>query len=127
GALLQNRMAVALPDAARAHDAAVPPAHRAQFVGSFAKAAQSGTFGPGQHAFKAPQGTPPSAIAAIARLYHEVFAIGYVNAMHATFVLPIAILSIAALSCLAIKRTPTSVGQAPTTAALQPEASQAPT
>jgi EmrB/QacA subfamily drug resistance transporter len=127
GALLQNRLAAALPSAARAHDAALPPSHRAQFVGGFAKAAQNGTFGAGQHSFAAPPGMPSSMIAMIGKLYHEVFAIGFVQAMHETFVLPIAVLAIAALTCLAIKRTPVSADHAPATVDRQPEASQAPT
>ena len=127
GALLQNRLAVALPAAARAHDSVLPAKGRAEFVGHFAKAAQSGAVGAGKRTFTAPPGTPPAVMAEIGRLFREVFSIGYVSAMHMTMIMPIAVLAIAALSCLAIKRTPTSADQPAATAARQPEASRAPT
>jgi EmrB/QacA subfamily drug resistance transporter len=127
GALLQNRLSVTLPSTARADDSVLPPSHRAQFVAGFTKTAHSGTFGSGQHAVAAAPGTPPSVLTMLTHLAHEVFASGFVKAMHETFVLPITVLAIAALTCLAIKRTPVSADHASATAARQPEASQAPT
>ncbi len=127
GALLQNRLAVTLPAAARANDGPLPASHRAQFVSGFAKAAQNGTFGAGQQTVTAAPGTSRSVLASLIHLSHEVFAIGFVKAMHETFVLPITVLAIAALTCLAIKRTPASGDHPAAQAARQPEASQAPT
>jgi hypothetical protein len=46
--------------------------------------------------------------------------------MHQTMIMPIAVLGVAALSCLAIKRVVTGARPAPAQDAPQPEASQAP-
>jgi EmrB/QacA subfamily drug resistance transporter len=125
GALLQNRLAVALPAAARAQAAALPPQARAQFVSGFANAGQSGVaVGTGQSNVKLPPGAPASLLAQIGRLAREVFSAGYVTAMHSTLIMPVAILAVAALSCLAIRRTPASASQAPVQDARQPQASQ---
>src|SRR5581483_6974918 len=54
-------------------------------------------------------GVPAQVAAQAARIGHEVFTFGYVTAMRQTMLLPIILLGIAALSCLAItqaKRTP---------------------
>jgi len=134
GALLQNRMAVALPAAARAHASALPPPFRAQFVARFASTAQNGSVGAGQSRIKLPPGTPASAAARLQQIGHEAFSSGYVTAMHLTMIMPIVILTVAALCCLAVKRVPGSAAQAggPSMAAeraagaAEPEASQAP-
>jgi EmrB/QacA subfamily drug resistance transporter len=126
GALLQNRLTAALPAAARAKDGGLPPQARGQFVAGFAKAAQSGAVvGQGGSHVKLPPGTPASVIAAIGRIAREAFSSGYVTAMHQTMIMPIAVLGIAALSCLAIKRVVTDARPAPAQDAPQPEASQA--
>jgi hypothetical protein len=127
GALLENRLSASLPTAARARDAALPAQARAEFVSGFAKAAQSGAaVGQGGSHFRLPPGTPPSVIATIGRIAREVFSFGYVTAMHQTMIMPIAVLGVAALSCLAIKRVVTDARPAPAQDAPQPEASQAP-
>jgi len=130
GALLENRLTATLPAAVRARDAVLPPAARAQLVSGFTKAAQSGSIvGQGSSQFKLPKGTPPSLIAEIGHIAREAFSYGYVTAMHQTLVMPIAVLGVTALSCLAIKRVPSSLppgGEAKEPASPQPEASQAP-
>ncbi len=127
GALLQNRLAVSLPAAARVRDGVLPPQARSQFVTGFAKAAQNGAVvGQGGSHVKLPPGTPPSVIAEIGRIAREAFSFGYVTAMHQTMIMPIAVLGVAALSCLAIKRVVTATRPAPAQDAPQPEASQAP-
>jgi len=65
-------------------------------------------------------------IATIGRIAREAFSFGYVTAMHQTMIMPIAVLGVAALSCLAIKRVVTDASPAPAQDAPQPEASQAP-
>ena len=126
GALLQNRLAVALPAAASARDGGLPAQVRGQFVAGFAKAAQGGAVvGQGGSHVKLPPGTPPSVIAEIGRIAREAFSLGYVTAMHQTMIMPIAVLGVAALSCLAIKRVVTAARPAPAHDAPQPEASQA--
>jgi EmrB/QacA subfamily drug resistance transporter len=108
GALLQNRLATTLPAAASLRSAALPASARGSFVSGFTKAAQSGvSLGAGQGNIKLPAGTPPSLVARISQLGHDVFSLGFVNAMHQTLVLPITVLTLAALSCLAIRRVTT--------------------
>jgi len=127
GALLQNRLAVSLPAAARSHAAALPPQARAGFVRQFVKDAQSGSaVSPVQHAAKPTPGVPQSLMTEIAHIAHEVFASGYVTAMHLTMIMPIAVIAIAVFSCLAIKKDTGGYGQAPAVdSAAIPEASQA--
>jgi len=127
GALLQNRLSASLPAAARVRDGALPPQVRGQFVAGFAKAAQSGAaVGQGGSHFRLPPGTPPSVLATIRHIAREVFAFGYVTAMHQTMIMPIAVLGVAALTTLAIKRVVTDAHPVSTQDAPQPEASQAP-
>jgi len=127
GALLQNRLAAALPAEARLRAATLPAQARGSFVTGFAKAAQRGIqVGVGQGNIKLPAGTPPSLITQIEQLGREVFSLGFVNAMHQTMILPITVLSVAALSCLAIRQVTVPASPAPGEAIQQPEASQAP-
>ncbi len=128
GALLENRLTVTLPAAVRARDAVLPPATRTRLVNGFVKSAQSGAaVGQGNSHFKLPPRTPPSIAAEIGRIAHEAFSYGYVTAMHQTLIMPIAVLGVTALSCLAIKRVPSAYPPADTKepASPQPEATQA--
>jgi EmrB/QacA subfamily drug resistance transporter len=127
GALLENRLTVTLPTAVKAHDAVLPPPVRDHLVSGFTKAAETGAIvGTGNSSIKVPAGTPPSVIAEIGRVAREAFSYGYVAAMHQTLIMPIAILVVTALSCLAIKQVarPSRPADAPATP--EPEASQAP-
>ena len=115
GALLQNRLTVTLPAAAAARSGSLPPAARGQFVAGFTRAAQAGTsVGVGQGAGKLPPGIPASLLTQLERLAREAFSAGYVNAMHSTMIMPIAVLVVAALSCFAVRPTsaPGSAGTA---------------
>jgi len=119
--------AAALPAEARLRAATLPAQARGSFVTGFAKAAQRGIqVGAGQGNIKLPAGTPPSLITQIEQLGREVFSLGFVNAMHQTMILPITVLSVAALSCLAIRQVTVPASPAPGEAIQQPEASQAP-
>jgi hypothetical protein len=63
------------------------------------------------------------------KLASEVFSAGYVTAMHSTMIWPVALLVVASLSCLGIKRgvrPARPAGTAAADAATLPEASQAP-
>jgi EmrB/QacA subfamily drug resistance transporter len=106
GALLQNRLAASLTSEATRRSPELPAAIRPAFVGSFQGAAKSGLqAGAGQSAgsFHPPAGTPPSLALQLQQLGHDVFTTGFVSAMKLTLVLPIAIIGIAALCCLAIR------------------------
>ena len=52
----------------------------------------------------APRGTPPALAAELTRLGAYVFTHGYVHAMRWTMVMPIAVVALAALSCIGIRR-----------------------
>jgi EmrB/QacA subfamily drug resistance transporter len=141
GALLQYRLAGALPVAAARHAGSLPPEARQKFISGFAKSAQHGSAAnPTQGAnVKLPPGTPASVASEIHKVASEVFSAGYVTAMHSTMIWPIALLVVASLSCLGIKRGVRQAAPAgPATAdsatadsatadsATLPEASQAP-
>jgi EmrB/QacA subfamily drug resistance transporter len=130
GALLQNRLAVSLPAAAAERAGSLPPQARGHFIAGFAKSAQRGSAAnPSQGNVKLPNGTPASLAGEIHKLAGEVFSAGYVTAMHATMIAPIALLVVASLSCLGIKRRARPAQPAADAAAGSaglPEASQAP-
>ena len=102
GALLQNRLVSSLTSQATLQSAALPPQARGPFVSGFRQAASAGLIG-APAGSGAPRGTPPALAAQLQRLGAEVFRQGYVLAMRWTMVMPIAVVALAALSCLAIR------------------------
>jgi MFS family permease len=105
GAVLQNRLATQLHDQAVAYASQVPPAFRSSFVSGFSNAASGGfKVGVGETGAQLPAGVPPAQAAALQRLFHDVFANAYVNAVKPTLVVSIAVLAVGALSCLLIER-----------------------
>jgi hypothetical protein len=130
GALLQNRLSVSLPAAAATRAGSLPLQARSNFISGFAKSAQRGAAAsPNQGHVKLPHGTPASLAGEIHKLASEVFSAGYVTAMHVTMIAPIALLVVASLSCLGIKRRtrpPQPAADATPGSAGLPEASQAP-
>ena len=126
GALLQNRLAAALPSQARQRSVGLPPPIRDKLVAGLTRAANSGAVGSGQStSFHQQHGIPAQLARQVAQIYQASFTHGYVDAMRLAIVLPIAVLAVAALSCLAIKAGPVQPAQAsaeedmkaPTTAA----------
>ncbi|MGH3321837.1 MAG: MFS transporter [Streptosporangiaceae bacterium] len=106
GALLQNRLAASLYDEAVDHASGLPAPFRGQFVDGFRHAARSGLeVGGGQAAgLHVPQGLPPQVAEQLRHLGLLVFQHGYVDAMRPTLVLPVAVLVLAAVCCLALRR-----------------------
>jgi EmrB/QacA subfamily drug resistance transporter len=102
GALLENRLVSSLTAQATSRSAALPEHARVQFISGIRQAATSGLIGGGPGS-AAPRGTPPALAAELRRLGAEVFTHGYVLAMRWTMVMPIAVVVIAALSCLAMR------------------------
>jgi EmrB/QacA subfamily drug resistance transporter len=102
GALLENRLVSSLTAQATSRSAALPEPARTQFITGVRQAATSGLIGGGTSS-AAPKGTPPALAAELSRLGAEVFTHGYVLAMRWTMVMPIAVVVIAALSCLAMR------------------------
>jgi EmrB/QacA subfamily drug resistance transporter len=101
GALLQNQIAVKLNAAAERNAALLPPQFRDRFVQGFHQATGSRLeIGAGQSGTQLPPGTPEQVKHVFTLTFHE----GFTDAMRVTLVLPIAVLAVAALSCLLVKR-----------------------
>jgi EmrB/QacA subfamily drug resistance transporter len=128
GALLQNRLVASMIGQADTRSAALPPQLRHQFVTQIHNSANNGIqVGAGQNGGSTHQipGASPGLVAEIARIAHEVFTYAYVTAMRQTMILPVVLLGIGALSCLALKGgngkaapqvAPEAVEEAPTRA-----------
>src|SRR5262249_20663346 len=98
GAVLQNRLALALHDRAVAASGQLPEQYRAPFVDGFSNAARSGfEVGAGQSGANFDLPAHAKAIA------HVVFTHAFVDAMHPTLVLPIAVLVGAALAAAFVR------------------------
>jgi EmrB/QacA subfamily drug resistance transporter len=112
GALLQNRLVSSIASQASTKSAALPPQVRGRFVSEINKSAQSGIqVGAGQTggSTRVGPGVPAQIVTEITRIGHDVFTSAFVTAMKQTMILPVILLAIGALSCLAIKegkRTP---------------------
>jgi EmrB/QacA subfamily drug resistance transporter len=101
GALLQNQLASKLSESARAHAAALPPQFRDRFVTGFSHASGGGLeVGAGQSGVNFGAQVPEAVRKVIADTFHE----GFTNAMRVSMILPIAVLALASLSCLFMKR-----------------------
>jgi hypothetical protein len=114
GALLQNRLVSSIATEASARSAALPPQVRSRFVSEMDRSAQSGIqVGAGQSGGSThlAHGLPAQVVAEISRIAHDVFTFAFVTAMRQTMIMPIILLAVGALSCLAIrepKRTTTA-------------------
>jgi EmrB/QacA subfamily drug resistance transporter len=106
GALLQNRLVSEMTSQATARSAALPAQVRGRFITEIQNTARNGIqVGAGQNGGISKQaGLPANLVAEVARIGHDVFTFGYVDAMRSTMVLPVVLLAIAALSCLAIQQ-----------------------
>ena len=106
GALLQNRLVSAITAEARTRSGALPPQVRGRFISEMDTSARNGIqVGAGQSGGRthlAP-GLPAQIVAEIARIAHEVFTFAFVTAMRQTMILPVVLLGVGALSCLALK------------------------
>jgi EmrB/QacA subfamily drug resistance transporter len=106
GALLQNRLVSSITQQAAARSAALPPQVRGRFVSEMDSSAKSGIqVGAGQSGGSThlAKGIPRQVVTEIARVAHDVFTYAFVTAMRQTLLMPIILLAIGALSCLAIK------------------------
>src|SRR5205823_9420529 len=110
GAVLQNRLATALRDEAVTRSSQLPPqipaAVRAHLVGTLAAAGKGGLeVGPTQQGgLHAPPGVPVPLAHQVQQFFHDVFVHGYLDAMRPTLAVPVIMLLVGALSCLAIVR-----------------------
>jgi EmrB/QacA subfamily drug resistance transporter len=98
GAFLQNRLALSLHDQAVTASSRLPAQYRAPFVSGFSNAAHSGfEVGAGQ------TGTTVQLPAQVQEIAHYVFTHAFVDAMHPTLILPIAVLVLAAASTVFVR------------------------
>jgi EmrB/QacA subfamily drug resistance transporter len=108
GALLQNRLAAALHQHAVSYSAQLPPAFRDPFVTGFDKAAHNGfEVGAGQTGGSPnlPAGVPVEVVAQLQHLAHEVFTHAFADAMKAAILLPLAVLVLAAVLTLGVRKS----------------------
>jgi len=104
GALLENRLVASLTSQATIRSAGLPAQARENFISGFHQAAASGLLSGGPaNSGASGSNEPPSLAAELSRLAAEVFSHGYVLAMRWTMVLPIAVVALAAISCLLIR------------------------
>lgn len=109
GAVLQNRLAGSLQDEAAKRAADLPASVRDQFVATFSNAAKGGLeAGAGQTgaALQPLPGTPTSLAHHIQQTAASVFEHGFVHAMRPTLALPIAVITVGAVSCFLVRRRP---------------------
>ena len=98
GAFLQNRLALSLHDQAVAASGQLPEPYRADFVKGFSHAARTGfEVGAGQ------SGASLQLPAQVQAIAHSVFTHAFVDAMHPTLVLPIAVLLMAAAATFFVR------------------------
>jgi EmrB/QacA subfamily drug resistance transporter len=124
GALLQNRLVSSIADQASTRSAALPPQVRGRFVSEVNSSAQNGIqVGAGQSGGSThlAQGLPAQVVAEIARIAHDVFTFAFVDAMRQTMIMPVVLLAVGAISCLAIKEPKrTATTPAPETVITEP-------
>jgi hypothetical protein len=116
GALLQNRLVAAWSSQAAQRTRGLPGSVRGQLVSGFRNAAKSGLqVGAGQTGTKLrlPAGSSPGLIQRIEQISRDVFSFGFVSAMRWTMAMPVVLLLVAALCCLAIKRMKRAADPAP--------------
>src|SRR5467141_77728 len=116
GAILQNQLATTLHNQAVAHSTSLPAAYRDAFIAAFTNVSSKGfEIGAGETGAKLPSNIPPAAAQQIAAIAHDVFVYAYIDAMKATFVVPVVFLVFTAMTTILIKRRPG------TSAVVQPE------
>jgi EmrB/QacA subfamily drug resistance transporter len=131
GALLQNRLVSTMTSQAQARAAALPPGIRHRFIAEIRNSANNGIqVGAGQNGGISGQAGLPARLAAeVARVGHDVFTSGFVEAMRSTMLLPVILLAVGAVSCLALReRKPAATPRPhpPVAEAAAPEAAPAP-
>lgn len=106
GAVLQNRLAVALHDQAVARAGVLPQAFRGSFIDGFSHAGRSGLeVGAGQSggSLSLPAGVPPAVAQQLRDLAHTVFANAFADAARPALLLPVAVILFLAVACLAAR------------------------
>lgn len=104
GAVLQNRLAISLHDQAVTAAAQLPPVYQSRFIDGFSNAAKTGfQVGRGQTGgVQLPTNVPAQVATQLQHLVHDVFTQGYLLAMRPTVGVGVAILALAAVSCVLV-------------------------
>ena len=115
GALLQNRLVSTMTSQAQTRSAALPPGVRGRFIAEIRNSASNGIqVGAGQNGGISGQAGLPARLAAeVARIGHDVFTSGYVQAMRSTMLLPVILLAVGAVSCFALRERRPAAGPQP--------------
>jgi hypothetical protein len=106
GAVLQDRLAASLHTRALHAAGRLPVQTRGQFVAGFSHAAKTGfQVGRGQSGsnLHLPSSVPASTVQQIASVAHSVFTNAFVDAVKPALLMPITIVSLAALGCFAVR------------------------
>src|SRR5207237_4172763 len=104
-AILQTQTATTLHNQAVSHATALPSSFRDQFIAAFSSVSSKGfEIGTGESGAKLPSNIPPAVAHQLAAVAHDVFVSAYIEAMHATFIVPIVFLAFTALTTTLIKR-----------------------
>src|SRR5262249_21357768 len=104
GALLQSRLAASLVHQAIQRSAGLPGPTRQQFIARFrASATGPVQVGGSNGQIKLPSGMPTQLAHQFTQLAGQVFGNGFVDAMRTTILLPITLIGIAVVSCLALR------------------------
>src|SRR5215472_8499107 len=104
GAVLQNRLVSAMHDNAVADSGRLPAGARANFINSFANAAQNGLeVGRGQSGgAQLPSGVSPALAHQLQGLIHEVFVNSFLSALQPALFVPAFAFAIGSLTCFLI-------------------------
>jgi hypothetical protein len=107
GALLQSQLAARLLESAQANSIGLPQSFRPRFIDGFAHAASKGLqIGVRSTGVHLPPEIPQSGRPAILQYATKTFHEAYTEAMRTTLILPLAVLAVAALAVLFVRRDP---------------------
>jgi EmrB/QacA subfamily drug resistance transporter len=104
GAVLQGRLASSLKEQAAQRAGAVPPDFRATFLRGFDEAGKHLDVAGNASVFRIPAGVPAAAAHRIQDAAGAVFGHGFIDAMHPTLLVSVAVMGLGALSCLFVKK-----------------------
>jgi hypothetical protein len=106
GALLQAQLVARLDDAARENAQGLPQSLRPRFIEGFSHVAASRGLevGTNQHGVRLPADIPESVRPAVLQYATKTFHEAYIGSMRATLILPVAVLALAALAVLLVRR-----------------------
>jgi EmrB/QacA subfamily drug resistance transporter len=104
GVLLQARMSIELPAAARTEAEVLPAQYREPFVDAMTKAAQSSGSFTGTAEAKPPAGLPEQVARQLEALAQSAFHHGFTSATKVSLLLPVIVLGVGVLACLSMTR-----------------------